>query len=94
MESFDPAAMFELPPPGGWSPRQGVPCPDCGSVVWDIARYTKTLKDQNLKPVPVVIVSCHCPRLWEHRRERPPGDLTVLGTCNNATGRVTMVDYR
>lgn len=79
---FDEAEYLKLPDPGGYVPRVGPPCPDCGSTTWQVTRHTKVVKDIDMKPVPTVVVSLHCPDLWDHRRQSPPRDLEILGTID------------
>jgi hypothetical protein len=46
-DGFDPSEYAQLPDPGGFVPRRGSPCPDCGpdaSMTWEIVRYRKTVK--------------------------------------------------
>lgn len=93
LASFDPAEYLKLPDPGGYIPRKGKPCGECGETAWLIVRTTKSVEALDRTISQVVSVSCQCPNYYAHRREQSPRGLVILGRFDVVVGEMVAVVF-
>lgn len=87
LDTFDPLDFVKLPDPGGYISRKPKPCGECGET-FQVVRIAREATGSDGQPRRTVSVACQCPNMYEHRRERVPAGLSVIGRFDVRTGEM------
>lgn len=79
--TLDPKAL-------GWD--DGRPCGQCGAFVFDVAREIVSTEGEAGQVTRTPVVTCQCPRYYEHVRKWRPRGLEILGTFDTRAGELEM----